>query len=482
MEPSAHDTLRLRAFYRLLLRQEGKVPSEYWSFLEAVSGGRAIDPAVYFAAGRWNRHWAVAEDEALQLTLGRESDNRSLFDRIRSIRKLYDELVLIGGPPCQAYSLVGRARQKNVKGFRTNGVTKHFLYRQYLDILAEFKPAVFIMENVRGILTSKVGERGMFDAILEDLSDPPKALGIRRRGGTGRYVLLPIHVVPGQSRDEESVREDPSGFVIRCENHGVPQARHRVIVMGVRADCMSPAIAHVRGLTAMDEHRCIEDALGGLPPLRSGLSRVADDSYQWRCAMDGERERLIRILGGRYPEVADVLHEITPSDGLPRRSVGYASRPKGWAADLRQTEQAVVLNHDTRGHMKSDLGRYMFCAAFASVNERSPKSSEFPKRLAPTHKNWKTGDFADRFRVQLPDRPSNTITSHLSKDGHAFIHWDPSQCRSLTVREAARLQTFPDDYLFLGNRTEQYVQVGNAVPPLVARQIARVVCDILPGS
>jgi len=138
-----------------------------------------------------------------------------------------------------------------------------------------------------------------------------------------------------------------------------------------------------------------------------------------------------------------------------------------------------VLNHESRGHMPSDLGRYLFCAAFGQEHGRSPTSADFPNKLAPKHANWDSGDFQDRFKVQVKLKPSSTVTSHLSKDGHAFIHWDANQCRSLTVREAARLQTFPDDYLFLGNRTQQYVQVGNAVPPLLARQIAHVVWSIL---
>jgi Site-specific DNA methylase len=134
-----------------------------------------------------------------------------------------------------------------------------------------------------------------------------------------------------------------------------------------------------------------------------------------------------------------------------------------------------VINHETRGHIEKDLYRYLFCSTWAKVANKNkwdnpfPKSRDYPNNLKPNHKNFDSGKFADRFRVQLAHTPATTITSHISKDGHYFIHYDPSQCRSLTVREAARIQTFPDNYFFVGNRTQQYVQVGNAVPPYLAK-------------
>jgi len=137
----------------------------------------------------------------------------------------------------------------------------------------------------------------------------------------------------------------------------------------------------------------------------------------------------------------------------------------------------------TKAHIDSDLERYMFASSWAAVHGQSPSLADFPEDLRPAHasaaKALEGGHFADRFRVQVAERPATTITSHIAKDGHYYIHYDPAQCRSLTVREAARLQTFPEDYFFCGPRTSQYQQVGNAVPPDLARQLAGVVLEAL---
>ena len=136
--------------------------------------------------------------------------------------------------------------------------------------------------------------------------------------------------------------------------------------------------------------------------------------------------------------------------------------------------------------MRSDLMRYFFWSQYAEFYGKSPTLSEVPHFLRPNHGNV-TGDatdlpFSDRFRVQIDSRPSRTIVSHIAKDGHYYIHYEPKQCRSLSVREAARLQTFPDNYFFEGAATDQYRQVGNAVPPYLAKQIAEVVHAILTGA
>jgi DNA (cytosine-5)-methyltransferase 1 len=147
-----------------------------------------------------------------------------------------------------------------------------------------------------------------------------------------------------------------------------------------------------------------------------------------------------------------------------------------------------VVNHETRRHMKEDLLRYLFASSYAIANGVSPKLHQYPTELLPNHENVartvknRHGFFNDRFRVQVSEQPATTVTSHICKDGHYFIHHDPTQCRCWTVREAARAQTFPDNYFFEGTRTDQYRQVGNAVPPYLALQVAQVVAAVLSAQ
>jgi DNA (cytosine-5)-methyltransferase 1 len=148
---------------------------------------------------------------------------------------------------------------------------------------------------------------------------------------------------------------------------------------------------------------------------------------------------------------------------------------------LEDPKLGGVIQHESKSHMNEDIQRYFFLSNCAKILGRSPKLTELPKKLMPKHQNAsaKGTTFLDRFRVQLFDQPSTTIVSHIAKDGHYYIHPDPSQARSFTVREAARLQTFPDNYFFEGHKTAQYTQVGNAVPPLLAKKIAEIIYQFL---
>ncbi len=344
------------------------------------------------------------------------------------------------------------------------------------------------MENVKGLLSSKVGGIRILDQVLEDL---------RNAGGSpDSYRLVPLVRQPiAELADDDRV--SPKDFVVQAEDFGVPQARHRIILLGVRADLVrNRAFGNgAIGLSKADSRIVVRDVLDGLPRLRSGLTRQDDGSIAWKDAVSAA----IEFVGGLdEDEPSDTLDDVCQrarelfdlfgsenSPTLPRTSTSPVNVGPGCPEDLRtwilDDCMSGVPSHASRSHMAADLARYFFVATFGDVRGISPKSSDFPTILAPHHKNWETGAFADRFKVQLADHPSSTITSHLSKDGHYFIHPDPLQCRSLTVREAARLQTFPDNYFFKGNRPQQYVQVGNAVPPYLAMQIARVAHGILTG-
>lgn len=474
----AHQTLTLRSFTRQFLYK--KIPLEYYQFVRGEIGVEEL-------FGKYPEQAAKASAEAWKLELGKAApagaSNDVIDRRIRKALNGQNDFVLIGGPPCQAYSLVGRARRQEGEGLNKDD-ERVYLYREYYRILAEHRPAVFIMENVKGILSSKVEKELLFNQIISDLEDPIEAYK-KLKGKEGFYksrISYKIYslVMPPQYQpdlfDSKPIYT-PGDFVIYSERYGIPQTRHRVILVGVRSD-----IDEVPEL--LKEHMeliSVEKVLEGLPNLRSGLSKSADGKDEWKQAIY-EIEKL--NISKTIPEDVwlKMLKEVNKLKAPQKDrgglfvqsdcSIGYKS---DWYIDKKLKG---VCNHETRSHIKEDLWRYLFVSCFAKVYKKSPKLFDFPNILLPRHLNTYTNKFNDRFRVQLEGQPSKTVTSHISKDGHYFIHPDPGQCRSLTVREAARIQTFPDNYFFCGPRTQQFHQVGNAVPPLLAKQIAEIVKKI----
>lgn len=451
---SAHKTLRLRSFYRQFTK--GKAPKEYYEYIS----GRG-DITLEKLTTLYPQEWAAAESEAVLAELGHKDFPDNWIDKkISAALNGAEEWVLIGGPPCQAYSLVGRARMRNVENFEKDH--RHFLYKEYLRILNKFKPSVFVMENVKGLLSSRVDDELIFHQILKDLK-------IR-----GQYNVFSLTSDVSNPADLK-----PSDFIIRTEDYGVPQARHRVILLGVRNDSafLKPgALQPLQGAS-------VYGVLKGLPKFRSRLSKGEDTDARWKKIV---RKGAKIILKSKCPpEVKKICRKVLRNQ-LQEGILHGGRKPSGkmlsWLKDPKLSR--VALNHDPRGHMDSDIQRYLFASCYAAAMGVSPKLKDFPSRLLPAHKNvqdtkGKTETFADRFKVQLASKVSSTVVSHIAKDGHYYIHPDPMQCRSLTVREAARLQTFPDNYFFEGNRTQQYTQVGNAVPPYLALQIAEVVARLL---
>lgn len=462
-DPAAFRTLRLRSF----VRQFETRPDSYYELLAG-----SIDVAEL--ALRHPREWDAACAETLHLELASEGADDVIDPLVDGLRSRADDhLVMIGGPPCQAYSLAGRARNKGIVDYVAVEDHRHFLYREYIRLLGRLRPAAFVMENVKGFLSSSVEGELIFEQVLHDLT-----------GGEVDYVVVPLAA---------EQRNGGSRFIVHAERFGVPQRRHRVILVGFRRDLVADEAhltATLTGAFLPCDAPSVRDTIGGMPPLRSGISGLRDDPAAWCEAVS---DALIDAANAAFAEEDEDLDRVAARLGaaaanavaataFPRTSTSVAGVGddvlSSWLVDPRMT---VMPNHETRAHMRSDLSRYGFAACFAAEFGRTPKAKDFPAGLAPAHGSWGSGKFNDRFRVQLWGEPATTVTSHISKDGHYFIHPDPAQCRSLTVREAARLQTFPDDYLFLGNRTQQYIQVGNAVPPLLANRIADAIAVVLEG-
>ncbi len=321
-------------------------------------------------------------------------------DNIQDIFNVIDDIIekeeiegldlIIGGPPCQAYSLVGRAVSCN------NMATdpRNFLYIQYVKFLQHYKPKMFIFENVPGILTAQKGET--FKTILSEFN---------RIGYTVDYRIL------------------------NASDFGVLQNRRRVIIIGWKKEYFLeyPNFDDCN----IDMDVTVSDIFSDLSVLERG---------QEKNEYISESNDYLRLSGIR-------------------------------------NEKDILTHHICRKHNENDIEIYKRVIKAWNDNHTRVKYTDLPDELK-THKNVTA--FLDRYKVVADDiRCSHTMIAHISKDGHYFIHPDIEQCRSISVREAARIQSFPDSYYFEGSRAAKYVQIGNAVPPLMARGLANKIMNML---
>lgn len=309
-----------------------------------------------------------------------------IFSKIKSImlkRGISNIDVVVGGPPCQAYSLVGRARDPYGKEHDP----RNYLYRQYIKFLREFKPKLFVFENVPGILTAGKGK------LFEDVKNYMNKVGY-----------------------------DIEAQILDASNFGVLQQRKRVILIGWKKgfDLSYPEFG------AVHHSYKVRDILSDLPDLEPGE----------------------KLEVGAY--------KLKPSDYLKKYHV--------------RTEEDILTQHICRIHNMRDREIYKIAIKLWDKEKKRLKYDELPERLR-THRNLTS--FLDRFKVVSADQAyAHTVVAHIAKDGHYYIHPDINQLRSLSVREAARIQSFPDNYYFEGPRTAAFTQIGNAVPPVMADSIA----------
>ena len=471
-DEAAHRTLRLRAFLR---RFGTRFPPQYYDFL---NGTTAKEPDW---AKLYPNQWYEACSDTKRMELGREPASDLLRKRIERLRIEHGgRTVLLGGPPCQSYSVVGRSRNAGNVWYNPDYDGRQSLYREYVDVLRKLRPAVAVMENVKGILSARHGGQRIFPDVMQKL---------QRGSQSDGYCLFALASRSGAHTWEAGAT--PKDFLVHAEEHGIPQTRHRVFVVCIRRDIARTLPARlIPRLDRWSDAVPLHNVIGTMPRLRSRLSR-GDAVASWQAAV----RRACELVGMNKPSMTSdeeerfcysVERARVTADGVAppfRSAYGGTVLPSSCPRELRHwlvdDRLNALPNNETRAHIADDLARYLYSAAFGHALRKSPKTFHFPEALAPPHASWSSGYFADRYRVQLPDRPSTTVTSHLSKDGHNFIHPDSGQVRSLTVREVARLQTFPDNYLFHGSRTQQYVQVGNAVPPFLAWQIARLLWSVI---
>ncbi|MGA2161287.1 MAG: DNA cytosine methyltransferase [Methanoregula sp.] len=388
MDRNAADTLETRLLYHELKKtDDGEIYDQYYRgtldqqrfFQECKEAGVVSSPVI-------NKELSVSTNHAII---------RDLQKRLKKEYHRSNVDVIIGGPPCQSFSLAGRGKNKE----RSQTDPRNYLYRHYLRFLKEFQPKLFVFENVPGLITAKDG------TILNN-------------------------VITGCSRIGYHLDETP--HLLNASDFGVLQDRERIVFIGWKKENKDLQYPDFSKNAPAGK---IKDLFMDLPELQAGEGM---DEFQ------------------RY------------NLGQPSR---YLIEKK-----IRNDIIGGIRHHCARMHNERD--REIYRIAIKKWNESGHRLNynELPEKLK-THRNRHS--FVDRFKVVDNNSVSHAVLAHLAKDGHYFIHPDIEQARSLTVREAARIQSFPDDYLFEGPRSAKYVQIGNAVPPLMAEGIAGKIEEML---
>lgn len=383
MKQDACNTLKTRSAFHYL-QNHGQL-SIYEDYLKNKKEG--TDGSVL-----WAQVPSEVTDAAICATIGEDTIN-GIFEKVDSLKGDKTVDIIIGGPPCQAYSVAGRARM----GKAVEEDPRNELYKYYVQFLERYQPKMFVFENVLGIITAKRGEP------FADLKKLVDELGY-----------------------------DMDAKVQIASEHGVLQNRQRVIIVGWKRNTSD----------------------------KFGYPELAKESMPYTVMNDLFSDLPIRKAGeGKLCEPISYTRPLSEMEYLDK---------SGIRGVLDFTTQ-----HLARPTNDNDREIYKIAVEMWKDGKQRLNYAKLPTRLQK-HKNKET--FLNRFSVVDPDGCSHTVVAHIAMDGHYYIYPTPNptmdNVRSITVREAARLQSFPDDYYFEGSRTSALMQIGNAVPVILAQKIA----------
>jgi DNA (cytosine-5)-methyltransferase 1 len=378
IESSACNTLKTRAAYHYL-----KSNNNYEIYISYLKG-EITREQLYFNVPK------DILDAVINIPIGGKN-NEAIQQQINKILGKRKVDLIIGGPPCQAYSLVGRSRSKT----KMEGDPRNYLFIQYAEYLETYKPKMFVFENVLGLKSAKGGH------YLEQMEKVFNKNGYQ----------IKLHT-------------------LEARNFGVLQNRKRIVILGWQKN-KKISIPNLDEVT-IENNYLVKDLLNDLPVIKAGEG--ADRFLKYKT------------------EATEYLKSNALRSGID-----------------------ILTQHIARPHSEQDKEIYKIAIQKWEKKHERLNYNDLPERLK-THQNRTS--FFDRFKVVAADLPySQTVVAHIAKDGHYYIHPDVNQNRSISIREAARLQSFPDDYYFEGekegaNRTAAFKQIGNAVPPLMAKSIA----------
>jgi DNA (cytosine-5)-methyltransferase 1 len=366
-----------------------------------------------------------------------EGDITKISVQNKIIKKCKNKVdIIIGGPPCQSFSTIGPRSGYGVNDTRFQKDKRDRLYLDFVKIVKEVRPRFIVIENVMGILSKKDGRKTPFvKKIVKSLEKIGYSFKI-------------------EGRNEEYQ-------ILNSVNFGVPQRRKRVLIIGNRIGLKNSIInpthydpEHEQPVKELKKCITLKEAIGDLPRLKAKITMTGIKKE------DIEKiEKLNESINSGMDEADYHIKTIAEnSNFLHFVSSGVLT---GKAPD-------VLRDHVARSQQITDIQLFGIMKPGETAKDFINNGyTENEKKLI----KYNMSSFYDKYRKQKWNGPATTLFAHLEKDGNRFIHPDSKQARTLTVREAARIQSFPDDFIFEGPYNKKFRQIGNAVPPLVAYNI-----------